>query len=185
MKKIILILLVFVLSAQSVLAVSFNPDFIISDEEMYDYNSMDWGEIQKFLDNKDGVLKTLVTKDYNNKNMEAAAIIYQAAQEHKISPKVLLAKLQHEGSLIDNKKPSDTSLTWAMGYAVCDSCSIWDPKIALFGGFGQQVDYAARILRKYADKPELYNFRVGDTYTFSDNTGNVNPPYNKKPKKLK
>ncbi|MFH1565416.1 MAG: hypothetical protein ABIC82_06315 [bacterium] len=172
--------------ANHALAASFNPNFIISDEEMFDYNSMSWADIQNFLNNKEGILKNLIIEsapdDNGNpgKRMEATSIIYLAAKKWKINPKLILAKIQHESSLITDPDPKDIRLTWATGYAVCDSCNIWDPQVAIFGGFGQQVDYLARILRKYTDKPELYNFQVGDTYTFKDKVGNVNPPYEKK-----
>jgi hypothetical protein len=173
-------IIIFLTVSGSVSAASFNPNFIISDEEMFDYESMSWADIQKFLDTKEGILKNLIIQNYEDKKMEATSIIYLASREHKISPKVLLAKLQHESSLITDPDPSDIRLTWATGYAVCDSCNIWDPQVAIFGGFGQQVDYAARILRKYTDKPELYNYQVGDTHTFKERVGNVDPPYNKK-----
>lgn len=166
--------------ANSALASSFNPNYIISDEDMFDYNSMSWADIQNFLNNKEGILKNLVIENYEGKKMEATSIIYLAAKEHKINPKLILAKLQHESSLITDPDPKDIRLTWATGYAVCDSCNIWDPQVAIFGGFGQQVDYLARILRKYTDKSGLYNYQVGDTHTFEEKVGNVNPPYDKK-----
>lgn len=166
--------------AKQTLAASFNQNFIISDEEMFDYSSMNWADIQNFLNNKEGILKNLIIQNYGGKKMEATSIIYLAAKEHKINPKLILAKLQHESSLITDPDPKDIKLTWATGYAVCDDCNIWDPQVAIFGGFGQQVDYLARILRKYTDKSELYNFQVNDTYTFKDKISNVNPPYDKK-----
>lgn len=166
--------------ANIALAYSFNPSFIISDEDMFDYNSMSWTDIQNFLNNKEGILKNLVIENYEGKKMEAAAIIYLAAKQHKINPKLILAKIQHESSLITDSDPKDIRLTWATGYAVCDDCNIWDPQVAIFGGFGQQVDYLARILRKYTDKSELYNFQLNDTYTFKDKVSNVNPHYDKK-----
>jgi len=164
------------------MAKSFNPSFLLSDKEMFDYKSMGWSDIQNFLNGQPGILKNLIIADYKGRQMEASAIIYLAAKEHKINPKVILAKLQHEASLITKPNPKDSLLTWATGYAVCDSCYVGDPRISIFGGFGQQVDYLARILRKYTDKPELYNYQVGDTHTFGTKrkVSNIYPPYNKK-----
>jgi hypothetical protein len=180
LKLIISSLLILLTTATPTTAAVFNPNFIISDDEMFDYNSMSWTDIQKFLDNKEGILKNLVIENYEGKRLEASAIIYLAAKEHKINPKVILAKIQHESSLIEDPDPRDSQLTWATGYGVCDNCNIWDPQVAIFGGFGQQVDYVARILRKYTDKAELYNYQVGDVKTFSDRVSNVYPPYDKK-----
>lgn len=175
----LIILIILTLTAQPTLAATFNPNFLISDDEMFSSDSMSWSDIQKFLDAQPGILKNLIIENYEGKKMEAAAIIYKAAKEHKINPKVILVKLQQEASLINNPTPKDTQLTWATGYAVCDDCNIWDPQVAIFGGFGQQVDYLARILRKYTDKAELYKFKVGDTIPFKDRIGNTNPPYDK------
>lgn len=149
---------------KQVLALDFNPNEIISNYEMQDYLSMDLHDIQRFLDNQNGVLKNYITENHLGKKKSAAEIIYQASQDHKMSPKWILATLQKEQSLITNPSPSQYNIDWAMGYAVCDSCSVEDPKVQLFKGFGMQVDRAAKRVRYYFDHPWEFNFRVGQMY---------------------
>ena len=124
LKLTIISLLILLTATHTALAISFNPDFLLSDEEMFDYQSMNWSDIQAFLETKEGILKDLIIENYEGRRLAASAIIYLAAKEYKINPKVLLAKLQHEGSLITNANPKDRELTWATGWHVCDSCYI-------------------------------------------------------------
>jgi hypothetical protein len=140
---------------------NFNPNFIISDSEMQDYGALSIGEIASFLKEKGSSLYNMYFPDYQGRKKSAAVIIYQAALEHHISPKFLLTVLQKEQSLIENPNPSQRDYDWATGYGVCDSCSTTDPDIQDFKGFGKQVDYAARINRKYYNFPEQYGFQVG------------------------
>jgi hypothetical protein len=58
--------------------------------------------------------------------------------------------LQKEQSLITDKSPSQKQLDWATGFAVCDSCSKSDPKLAPFKGFYNQVsDFAEKVRVNY------------------------------------
>lgn len=142
-------------------AFDFDPNDIVSDGELQDYKSMDLTAIQEFLNNQDGILKNLSTIDAFGSQRLASEIIYNAAQTYKINPKWILATLQKEQSLITNPNPSQKNIDWAMGYAVCDSCSIYDPQVALFKGFGIQVDKATWRIRYYYDNPEKFNFLPG------------------------
>ena len=72
----------------------FNPHFIISDEETQDSRSWTRGDIQNFLDSKGSYLRQLVTPDFTGAVKTAADIIYDAAQNYQINPKVLLVTLQ-------------------------------------------------------------------------------------------
>lgn len=127
----------------------FNPNFIISDEEMQQSNSMTVRDVQKFLETKGSYLATYSALDIDDRYKTAAQIIYEAAQRYNVNPKFLLVNLQKEQSLVMDNSPTQKQLDWAMGYAVCDSCSMNDPKIQKYKGFAKQVDNAAGIIRWY------------------------------------
>ncbi|PLX28228.1 hypothetical protein C0581_03095, partial [Candidatus Parcubacteria bacterium] len=130
MKKIVTIFLLSLLVIPQVLfAAEFNPNYIISDEEMQNYQSMTRSDIQAFLEEKGGYISNYKTEDWEGTTRKASDIIYRAAKESKINPKYILVKLQKEQSLIEDKDPSQKQLDWATGYAVCDSCSMSDPDI--------------------------------------------------------
>ncbi|MEK9131225.1 MAG: hypothetical protein AAB429_03890, partial [Patescibacteria group bacterium] len=96
---------------------AFDPNYIISDEEMTDYASLDVDGIQRYLDR--GYLGDYTTEDLDGETRSAAEIIWNAAQNYQLSPKFILGMLQREQSLVDDDDPSQTQLDWAMGYAVC------------------------------------------------------------------
>lgn len=177
MKKGIHIPLIFVLlfsnfATLSVFASSFNPNYLISDEEMQDYTSMTKNDIDLFLDQKGSYLHTYKTTDKNGDKKKAADIIYQAAHEYKINPKYLLVKLQKEQSLISATNPTEKQLDWATGYGVCDACSMNDPNIQKWKGFGNQVDSAAGIIRWYYEHEDEQNWikTANETYTIDGQT---------------
>lgn len=155
-------------------AATFNPEKIISDDNMRDYNSMSEKEIQRFLETQSGSLATLVTSDYDkvitlsktksNVNdtpdegepkKPASRIIWEACQKWKINPKVMLAMLQKEQSLITTPpKPGSTTLARAVG-AGCPGRLV-DPKnnpVATnrYPGFGNQIWHGARLLDGYGE----------------------------------
>ena len=136
----------------------FDPNFIISDAQMFDYDSMNLGEIQHFLQGKGSSLAWLITEDHEGNLKTAAEIIYLAANLYKVNPKLLLAFLQKEQSLITLESPKQSRLDWAMGYGVCDGCSVSNPKVQKYMGFGKQVDNASGAMRFYSDRALDYGF---------------------------
>lgn len=146
----VIIILLFTPSSV-LLAAKFNPDFIISDEEMLDWRSLSRVDINSFLKNQGGYIANLVTEDAAKSRRRALDIIYRAAKEYKINPKYILVKLQKEQSLITDPNPSQRQIDWATGYGVCDSCDTTDPELQKHKGFGKQVDSAAGIMRWYYD----------------------------------
>jgi hypothetical protein len=120
---------------------AFDPNYILSDEELTDAQAMDLNQIQAFLER--GALADLKTEDHTGHLRYAADIIWRAAQQHSINPKFLLVLLQKEQSLIEDDTPTQKQLDWAAGYAVCDHCSMNDPAIQRWQGFGKQVNSAA------------------------------------------
>ncbi len=132
---------VFALTSRVSLA-AFDPEYILSDSELTDVYSMDQNHIRSFLE-AHGALGNLRLPDYSGKIHWASDIIWYAAQNHGISPKVLLVMLQKEQSLVDDEDPTQKQLDWAMGYGVCDACSMNDPAVQRWQGFGKQVNSAA------------------------------------------
>lgn len=135
--------------AQAQTTSNFNPDFIISDEEMQSTGNWTTSDIQQFLKSKGSYLASLTAPDVSGIMRSAAEIIYNAAISYQVNPKYLLVTLQKEQSLITDDSPTQKQLDWATGYAVCDSCSMSDPKVMKHKGFGKQVDDAAGIIRWY------------------------------------
>lgn len=128
-------------------AFEFNPNFIISDSEMVDSDSMDVGEIQLFLDTH-GTLGRRTFRDIDEAIKPTAQIIAEAAQRNGISPRVILVMLQKEQSLIDDPTPSRNQLDWAMGYGICDGCTYYSASAQRFRGFAKQVNSATLQLRE-------------------------------------
>lgn len=160
-----LILLPTVVLAQA----DFNPNYIISDAEMFDGSAWKIEDIQKFLVARASYLATYQTEDLNGNMRTAAGIIYDAAQTNNVNAKFLLVTLQKEQSLITDDAPAQKQLDWATGYAVCDSCDRSDPKVAKHKGFAKQVDDAASIMRYYYDNKGLsYVKQLNQTTSIDD-----------------
>jgi len=143
--KLIIFCIIALLPCSVLASYYFNPSFIITDEEMTDHLSLSKEKIQRFLEEQGSGLADLVSPDYNGINKKASEIIWQAAMESEISPKMILTTLQKEQSLIGDPSPSQWQLDRAMGYRCPDggSCS---PKTL---HFGKQVDGAAWQFRQY------------------------------------
>ena len=171
MKKTLILLLLtsFLLSTSpAAAAVDFNPEFIISDEEMQSTANWTTADIQKFLEARGSYLATLRAEDLNGQIKPASEIIFQAAQQYQINPKYLLVTLQKEQSLITDDTPTQKQLDWATGYGVCDSCSLNDPNVIKFKGFGKQVDNAAGIIRWYYNNSDRSFVKKKDQTTVID-----------------
>ncbi len=129
----------------------FRPHFLISDEEMQNWQAMNQSDIQAFLDDHKSYISRMQTPDKEGITKTTAQIIQEAAQLYRINPKYLLVKLQKEQSLVTEDNPTQKQLDWATGYGICDACSMDDPKLQKHKGFGTQVDSAAGIIRWYYD----------------------------------
>jgi len=82
----------------------------------------------------------------------AAKIIYEAAQEYRINPQVLLVLLQKESSLITDKVPNSFDYGQATGYG-CPDTAACDKK---YSGFKNQVSRAAELFRYVLDHNSVY-----------------------------
>ena len=167
----------------------FDPGYIISDYQMGNYKSMSEAEIQKFLtsknpcSNKDynyykslsanssykwhfanGHFVCLSEEKFGDgevigSGQTAAHIIWQAAQDYKINPQVLIVLLQKETSLITDPIPNNGDYRKATGYGCPDTaaCS------SKYYGFKNQVRNAAALFRTVLSGGWT-NFPLGKNY---------------------
>lgn len=165
--RIALIFLLSLFLSTPALAVDFDPNQIISDQELQDWQSLGRSEIDTFLKTKNSPLATMSVTDLSGVTRPVSEIIYQTAQTYQINPKYLLVKLQKEQSLVSDKTPSQRQLDWATGYGVCDSCDTTDPKLNKYKGFAAQVDGAAGVMRYYYENVgnQAWIKRAGQTYS--------------------
>lgn len=184
---IVLMLSFFVINTVS--ASNFDPNNIISDQEMLDASSMTQSDIDLFLRNQGGYISKNNFTNYAGQTKTAAQIIYDAAnnydcggtdvsatapisekeakcQKVTINPKFLLVLLQKEQSLITDKNPTQSQLDWATGYGCPDGGGCNER----WRGFGRQVNSASLQFFDYIKNPNNYGFRAGQTYTVT-NTG--------------
>ncbi len=107
----------------------------------------------------------------------AAQILYNAAQDYSVSPKVLITLIQKEsiGPLTTDTWPWPTQYKTTMGYA-CPDTAACD---STYFGFYNQTHYASRQYRLYANNPTSYNYLPSSQNTSSSNPdGHFNILYN-------
>jgi len=129
-------------------AAAFDPQNVISDDNMRGYNSMSENEIQAFLEAQPGPLKSLVTTaapEAGGGMLKASTIIWRACQDHKISPKVMLTMLQKEQSLLTRTTLATNTLSRAIGAGCPNGWTNTYP------GFGRQMWNGARMLSSYGE----------------------------------
>ena len=165
---------------------AFDAGYIISDYQMGNYTSMSEAQIQNFLKSKNGCNDYNTGKTGNNVghlsesapyswhvagghyvcmadenfNGESAAhIIWQAAQDYRINPQVIIVLLQKEQGLITDTFPNSVQYRSATGYGCPDTaaCS------TQYYGFKNQVRNAAAMFRSVLDGGWT-NYPVGNNY---------------------
>jgi len=146
----------------------YDPGFIISDADLFATGTMKVEEIQAFLEEQKGLLKTHIEADIDGHIKTAAMIIHDAAERRQINPKALIVMLQKEQSLITDDTPKETQFHWATGYAVCDDCDVDHPFVQKFKGFAKQVDSAAEFLQYVPVNLDDFHFNYGETYVIND-----------------
>lgn len=172
----------------------FNPNYIISDETLLDYDSMTLPEIQTFLEkygsylasysttNAHGTIKTVAEmihdathSNYDCDGIELSEKPTEAEKQLKcrkittINPKFLLVLLQKEASLIEKQNPSQDLLDWATGYGCSDglACNPY------YKGIGKQINSASLQFLAYLDTPNRYTYKAGQTYIAKDKYGSL------------
>lgn len=145
---------------------NFNPNYIISDSEILNYNSMTLEEVKAFINSREGALKNYSVATDDGRTISAAEVIYERAVANKVNPKFLLILIQKEQSLLTDAAPQQSQYDWATGYGCPDTggCN------ARWQGFYKQINSASLQFRSYVDEPQLYKYQAGGTYTFT-NTG--------------
>jgi len=145
---------------------SFRSDYLISDFDFSNNASMSQQDIQNFLDKQFSPLRLYTDTNPNSGEKEWSwQIIKDAADRYKINPQILITLLQKEQSLIIGSPFNfSTRLNWAMGYAVCDNCSMSDPLIQKYKGFANQVLYAAKRLRQCLDEPNKFRISANNSF---------------------
>ncbi len=168
---------------------NFDPGYIISDYQMGNYNSMTEAEIQAFLTAKNSCANTnynYYVALSQNKNYTwhwenghfvclseekfgdgevigsgetAAHIIWQAAQDFKINPKVLIVLLQKETGLITDPIPNSGDYRKATGYGCPDTAACSEK----YYGLKNQVRNAAALFRAVLDGGWT-NYPLGNNY---------------------
>lgn len=130
------------------MAAEFNPNYVISDEDLTNYQSMTAEQIQSFLERKGSYLARFECEDTDGVIRKAADIIYRISNAYFINPKFILALIQKEQSLVEDPSPTQKQLDWAAGYAVCDNCTTDDEAIQRWKGFAKQVRSSAMQFRE-------------------------------------
>jgi hypothetical protein len=103
--------------------------------------------------------------------VSAAQIIYSAAQQYNINPKVLLVTLRKESvNLFSDSWPLKSQYRYAMGYACPDSGPDYSAAcVDSKSGFYKQVTLAAWQLRYYYDHMGEYDYAPGRWNTIQYN----------------
>ncbi len=168
---------------------NFDPGYIISDYQMGNYSSMTEAEIQAFLTAKNSCANTnynyyvALSQNRNytwhwenghfvclseekfgdgeviGSGETAAHIIWQAAQDYKINPKVLIVLLQKETGLITDPIPNSGDYRKATGYGCPDTAACSEK----YYGFKNQVRNAAALFRTVLDGGWT-NYPLGNNY---------------------
>jgi hypothetical protein len=145
----------------------FNAGRIIDDGVFTDSGTMNTSTIQYFLNSK-GVNCTggqaPCLKNYTQDGRSAAQIIFDASQEFKINPQVLITVLQKEVGLVTDTDPANWQYRTAMGYGCPDSTpGVCDSS---YYGFTNQMRWAARMYRAIMNaSPTWYTpYVVGNNY---------------------
>lgn len=125
----------------------FDPNAILDDRDIFNVEGMTLAQLRAFLNSR-GTLGKIKVTDIDGIEKPPADIIWRISNSYKLNPQYLLVVLQKEQSLVEAKNPTQKQFDWAMGYAVCDSCSMDDPAIQHFKGFANQLEYAAKQHRE-------------------------------------
>jgi peptidoglycan hydrolase CwlO-like protein len=146
----------------------FQRETVISQANFRASASMDATAIQAFLEKQPGALKRHVGPDHAGVRKTAAQMIADASVKFNVNPKVILATLQKEQSLLSTKNPSASQYAGAMGAGMPDS----KKNDLSMQGFGNQIWWGAQKQNKNALdwRPGAYE-PVDGTKVFPTNEG--------------
>jgi len=165
-------------SAEAANAADFDPGYLIDDAIFYDASSMNYLDVQSFLNSRVGTCQagrtclkgyaqvtTTIPADrycsgYSGSSYDTAAmIIDKAARACSINQRALLVLLEKEQGIVSSTGPSQRAYDAATGFG-CPDTAPCDPNV---GGFYYQVYYAARQFQIYKANPNSFNHRAGTT----------------------
>ncbi len=142
---------------------TFDPNNIISDDEMFNANSLSRTAIQHFLERENSMLARY-TQILNGTTKTAAEMIWDVSHNHSINPRFILTTLEKEQGLLSRSTATKKALDWATGYG-CYGGTCRDK----YQGFYNQIDATAETQEIYKQKAGQFSFRVGKTTTTFDN----------------
>jgi hypothetical protein len=157
----------------------FDPGNIIEDAVMSDKDAMTVSQIQTFLNSKnpcnntdtykaawypnlrytirDGKFVCMAQDTFNGKS--AAQIIWQAAQDYRINPQVLIVLLEKEQGLISDTWPNHIQYQTATGFGCPDTAAC----NTRYFGLENQIRLAANLFREVLDGGWT-NYPIGSNY---------------------
>ncbi len=168
-------------------AATFDPLNVFSDETMRAANSLSRADIQAFLDSQGGVLKTYSCAEGGPNGLHstvvkpASQIIFEACQYWNVNPKLVLATLEKEQSLISQPYHLATSthtygtayhLEHAMGAGVYAGSPDSHP------GFGDQVWTGTQKLGQTTGPYAWYAGKPKTVWSYPDNHSIIIVPAN-------
>jgi hypothetical protein len=123
----------------------FDRSLVVSANNFRGGSAMTAADIQAFLNKQTGALKSYKGKDHFGQTKTAAQMISEACIRFNINPKIMLATLQKEQSLLTQKYPSQRQLDWALGAGKADTFTV-----SSMMGFGNQIYWGAQKFDKNA-----------------------------------
>src|SRR5512135_2029332 len=144
MKRFLLILLQICLlagmfPARPAAAADADPGFILSDRDMTDTHVPD-GFSQRFLEAHGGAIAGMRFPDVllDGTMKKPGDLIDEYGKIFGVNPRYLLALIQKEQSLVDDRNPSQCQINWAAGYGRPDGTGCYDAS-PLLSGFSTQI----------------------------------------------
>lgn len=171
-------------TAEATSGSDFRPGSIISDATFYNSNAMTAAQIQGFIDAKEKCvagytcLESFRINSVSHAgdakcaaftgvaNQLASDVIFSVAQACGINPQVFLVLMEKEQGLVSSNAPSAYKYNNATGYACPDTGNGCDP---LYGGFANQLYFAARQYQTYRLSASSFNFVAGRTFNIGYN----------------
>lgn len=173
MNKFIIIVglaLAILVAPSFVLARTYNPDNVLSDNEYLNSDSMSADSIQEFLRAKGSQLADITVSAFGEIK-RAADVFYDASRYYGVSQKLLLVTAQKEQGAITSNYLSEDQKNKLMGYGVYPGNDY-----TKYLGIFNQINYAAWQFKDYINNSGHYSFQFGKTTMTSD--GYEISPYN-------
>ncbi|RMG97592.1 MAG: hypothetical protein D6706_08305 [Chloroflexi bacterium] len=114
----------------------------LTDAQMEDFSSMSVNDIRSFLSDQGSCLANSIN-DVDGVSIDVPQLIYNAAQEHRINPRIILATLQKEQSAI-TQCPVGNSYKLSKLMGVGNTYNAHTARA--------QIDVGTRLFREYMDE---------------------------------